>query len=262
MTELCGIVLHPSGHTLSPLLHEEAYRELGLDAVYRVFDVPPGGLETFVRGLQQRRIRQLSVSLPHKEDALGLAESSSEEARRIGAANTLTRTAEGLRADNTDWLGVVRTLEPFGPWRGHQAVVIGAGGAARAVVYALVKLGVQVRVVNRTRERAQRLASELGASLGDLDAPYDLLIHATPVGMDPNPEATPVPTDALRPGALVFDAVYRPLETRLLREARTRGCRTVDGLRMLVHQAREQIRIWSGISPSFDHLYRIARESL
>jgi len=259
---LCGIALHPAGHTLSPVLHAAAYRALGLDAVYEVFDVPPGELPRALAGLRARGLTQLSVSLPHKEAALALADRASAGARAIGAANTLTARGGALEAENTDWIGVQRALEPHGPWRGKRATVLGAGGAARAVVFALRELGASVAVVNRTRARAERLAAELGARVGTLDEPWDLLVNATSVGMSPDAGSTPAPADALRAGALVFDTVYRPLETRLLREARARGCRTQDGLAMLVHQAVEQIRLWSGKTVSAELLRSAALDAL
>ena len=242
----CGIVLHPAGHTLSPAIHAAAYRALGLAADFSVYDVPAAELAKTVRELRAEGMTQLCVSLPHKQEVLALADRVSDHARAIGAANTLTLRAGTLEADNTDWIGVTRTLEPLGPWAGKAATVLGAGGASRAVVYALRRLGLDVRVVNRTRARAQALVSDLGGRIGTLDDPYDLLVNATSVGMAPDVDATPAPIGALARGATVFDTVYRPLETRLLREARARGCRTQDGLDMLVHQAVEQIRLWSG----------------
>ncbi len=262
MSEVCGVLLHPAGHTLSPPMHRAAYAELGLDAVYLPFDVPPRDLPAALAGVRALRFRQLSVSLPHKEAVLAAADRASAEARAIGAANTFTRVGAELVADNTDWIGVQRALEALGPWNGKTALVVGAGGAARAVVFALRALGADVALANRTRARAERVAADLGARVADLDAPYDLLVNATPVGMHPDADATPVAAERLRPGAVVFDTVYRPLETRLLREACARGCRTVDGLGMLVHQAVEQIRIWSGRAPDPRILRRAAEQAL
>jgi len=261
-TAVCGIVLHPAGHTLSPAIHAEAYRELGLDAVYLPFDVPPGQLAAAVAGMRALRLRQLSVSLPHKEAVLELADRVSPAARRIGAANTLTRVDDLVVADNTDWLGVTRTLEAHGPWSGRSATVLGAGGGARAVVYALAELGVEVTVVNRTPERAAQLTHELGGRVGTGDEPWDLLVNATSVGMQPESEATPFPAGQLRPESWVFDTVYRPLETRLLAEAKQRGCRKLDGLGMLVHQAVEQLHLWTGRSPTFQRLRQAAERAL
>jgi shikimate dehydrogenase len=243
-------------------MHRAAYAELGLDAVYLPFDVPPADLAAAVAGARALGFRQLSVSIPHKEAVLALCDRVSEAARAIGAANTLTRVGADLVADNTDWIGVQRALEGLGPWQGKTALVVGAGGAARAVVFALRRLGADVGIANRTRARAERVAADLGARAVDLDAPHELLVNATPVGMHPDAEATPVPAERLRPGVVVFDTVYRPLETRLLREARARGCRTVDGLGMLVHQAVEQIRLWSGRAPDPRTLRRAAEQAL
>ncbi len=262
MTELCAIILHPSGHTLSPLLHRQAYRELGIDAAYVAFDVLPDQLDSAVAGMRSLGIRQLSVSLPHKQAVLALADRVSPESKRIGAANTLTREGDQIAADNTDWVGAMRALEPFGPWRGARATVVGAGGAARAVVYALMELGLEVAIVNRTRTRAERLAADFGARVGSLDEPYDLLVNATSVGMHPDVESLPIPAAALRDGTTVFDIVYRPLQTRLLREAAARGCRVVDGLGMLVQQAGEQVRLWTGRTPDSEQLRRAALEEL
>jgi shikimate dehydrogenase len=259
---LCGIVLHPAGHTLSPVIHAAAYAALGLDASFTVFDVPASRLASVVCELRASGVTQLCVSLPHKQAALALADLASDEARAIGAANTLTLRAGELVAENTDWLGVTRTLEPFGPWAGKSATVLGAGGAARAVVYALGRLGLEVTVVNRSRARAEQLVRELGGRVGTLDQPFDLLVNATSVGMSPDVDATPAPAAALRSEATIFDTVYRPLETRLLREARARGCRTQDGLDMLVHQAVEQIRIWSGRTADPALLRQAALEEL
>ena len=260
--ELCGILLHPAGHTLSPALHRAAYAALGLDAVYLPFDVPAEHLAAAVSGMRALGIRQLSISIPHKQAVLELADEVSEDARRIGAANTLTRSGDRIRADNTDWLGVRRTLEAMGPWQGRRATVLGAGGAARAVVFALLEFGMQGTVSNRTQERGVRLARDLGARAGVQQKTPDLLVNATPVGMDPNPDDTPFPTGRLEPEMTVFDTVYRPLETRLLREARERGCRTQDGLDMLVHQAVEQLKLWSGRSADPDRLRGAAEEAL
>jgi shikimate dehydrogenase len=244
------------------VIHGAAYRALGLDASFRVFDVTSARLGETVRGLRESGLTQLCVSLPHKQAVLALADRVSAEARAIGAANTLTLRGSALEADNTDWIGVTRTLEPLGPWADKRATVLGAGGAARAVVYALRKLGLDVTVVNRTRPRAQALVADLGGRVGTLDDPFDLLVNATSVGMSPDVEGTPAPAERLRSGATVFDTVYRPLETRLLREALARGCRTQDGLDMLVHQAAEQIRLWSGRSADPALLRRAALAAL
>ncbi|MCP4007324.1 MAG: shikimate dehydrogenase [bacterium] len=259
---LCGIILHPAAHTLSPVLHAAAYRELGLSAHYHAFDVPPDSVRDALAGMRALGLRQLSVSIPHKETVLELADRASEEARRIGAANTLTRVGDEIVADNTDWIGVRKTLEPLADWKDKRATVLGAGGAARAVVFALRSLEMHVTVVNRSAERAERVARELGAEVGTLEDPFDLLVNTTPLGMSPDLDSTPAAREVLRPDSTVFDTVYRPLETRLLREAASVGCRVQDGLDMLIHQAVEQVRLWCGRAPDAENLRAAALDVL
>jgi len=231
-------------------MHNAAFRALGLDAVYLAFDVLPEALGAAVAGARALGIRQLAVSLPHKEAVMAHLDEVEETARRIGAVNTLTRSPDGrLVGSNTDWIGAVRALEREVKLDGARAVVLGAGGAARAVVYGLLARGARVTVLNRTPERARALADALGAEgAGPLSAlartPHDVLVNATSLGL--SGDASPVPAEALRPDSLVMDTVYEPERTRLLRDAAARGARTLGGKWMLVHQAAEQLRLWSG----------------
>ena len=248
-TALCGILLHPAGHTRSPAMHGAAYASLGFDAVYLAFDVPPARLEDAMRGARALGVRQLAISLPHKQAVMEHLDEVEPTARRIGAVNTVTRVGDALVGANTDWLGAVRALESELPLRGARAVVLGAGGTARAVVFGLLERGARVCVLNRSPERARLLAEELGAetsgALSDLArAPYDLLVNTTSVGL--REDASPVDAAALRADAVVMDAVYDPERTRLLRDAEARGARTVSGRWMLIHQAAEQVRLLTG----------------
>lgn len=248
-TALCGIVLHPAGHTRSPAMHNAAFRAMGIDARYLAFDVPPARLGAAVAGARALGVRQLAVSIPHKEAVLEHLDDVDATAREIGAVNTVTLRHGRLEGTNTDWLGAVRALERETPLRGRSAVVLGAGGTARAVVFGLVRSGVRVTVLNRTPERAEALARALGAAAhGHLDAlgatPHEVLVNTTRVGL--GSDESPVPAAALRKESVVLDAVYEPAETRLLREARAAGARTVGGKWMLVEQALEQVRLWTG----------------
>ncbi|MEM7408613.1 MAG: shikimate dehydrogenase [Myxococcota bacterium] len=248
-TVLCGIVLHPAGHTRSPAMHNAAYAALGLDAAYLSFDVPPALLEEAIEGVRRHRVRQLSVSIPHKTEVLSWVDDVDETATAIGAANTLVLDGEHLRASNTDWLGVVRALEPVRTLEGARAVVLGAGGTARAATYGLRARGASVRLLNRTVAKAEALARELGAdgagALDELgDAPCDVVVNTTSVGL--GEDRSPVRVEAIPRACVVLDAVYAPERTRLLQDAATRGAQTVSGRWMLVHQAVAQLEAWHG----------------
>jgi shikimate dehydrogenase len=230
-------------------MHNAAYAALGIDAVYLAFDVPPSRLEAAIQGMRGLGLRQLSVSIPHKTRVLELVDEVDATARRIGAANTVVSEDGRLRASNTDWLGAVRALESQRPLDGARAVVLGAGGTARAATWGLLSRGASVTVLNRHPERAEALARELGAQgAGPLDAladtPHDVLVQTTSVGL--GEDASPVPAAAIDADALVLDAVYAPEHTRFLRDAAARGARTVSGRWMLVHQAVAQLEAWAG----------------
>jgi len=230
-------------------MHNAAFRALGVDAVYTAFDVAPSSLGDALAGARALGIRQLAVSLPHKEAVMDHLDEVDETARRIGAVNTVTLHGSRLVGTNTDWLGAVQALESERPLRGASAVVLGAGGTARAVVFGLRQRGATVRVLNRTSAKARNLADDLGADdwgdLGALDErPFDVLVNTTSVGL--GTDESPIPPLRSAAQALVMDAVYQPERTRLLRDAEEAGARTVGGKWMLVHQAAQQILAWTG----------------
>jgi len=257
------VILHPAGHTRSPTLHRAAYAALGIDAVYLAFDVPPARLADAIQGARALGVRQLSISLPHKETVMPLLDAVDETARHIGAVNTVVREGEHLVGYNTDWLGAVQALERERKLSGLRAVVLGAGGAARGVVFGLLRRGARVTVLNRTPARAAELARELGAQAGGSleeigKLAFDVLVNTTSIGL--RSDESPVAADAIPPGSLVMDAVYEPERTRLLRDAETRGARTLSGKWMLVLQAAEQLRLLTGrvapdeaMAAAFDH---------
>jgi shikimate dehydrogenase len=256
-TQLCGVLLHPAGHTRSPAMHNAAFAALDIDAVYVAFDVPPRALPAAVAGARALGVRQLAVSIPHKEAMLALCDEVDATARRIGAVNTVTLRDGRFVGTNTDWIGVVRAIERSSAIAGRDAVVLGAGGAARAAVFGLRERGARVRVLNRTRARAEQLAAELGATAaGTLDElgglHCDLLVNTTSVGL--REDASPVRADAIPATCVVLDAVYDPARTRLLRDAEARGARTIEGKWWLVHQAAEQIRAWTGADAPIDSM--------
>lgn len=265
---LYGLVGHPVGHSLSPVIHGEVFRRLGVDAVYLLWDVDRRQLHQAVEGLRHLA-SGFNVTIPHKERVRAHCDMESNEVCVTGAVNTVVVSEGRLSCFNTDVYGVERCLERL-VHEGFTMLVLGAGGAAKAAILAAVRLGARrVMVSNRTRSRAvmaAALAEMLGARGEVVDWPpppekiaeADVLFNATPLGMEGVGGAPPVDRDALTPGQVVFDAVYRPLETPLIRMARERRARVVDGLCMLIWQALEADRIWLGVEPS-EGLYSAVR---
>lgn len=257
---LAGVMGWPIRHSLSPRLHGYWLEHHGVDGAYLPLAVAPDDLAAALSALPVLGFRGVNLTVPHKERALGLCHEVDDLARRIGAVNTVVVRERELFGSNSDAFGFLENLRQGAPdWRAEAApaVVVGAGGAARAVVVALIDAGApEVRIVNRTRERAAALASALGGSLSvrdwdERDAALrdaGLLVNATTLGMEDQP---PLELDlgALPPDALVTDLVYSPLVTPLLAAAAARGNPLVDGLGMLLHQARPGFEAWFGVRP-------------
>lgn len=247
--QVFGLLGSPVEHSLSPSMHEAAYRELGIDAHYVAFEPDVENLETAVEGARALGIRGLNVTIPFKQDVLDLCEPD-ELARRIGAVNTLDFGGETLTGHNTDAIGVRLALSHHGVALSGRAVVVGAGGAGRATAFALAETGMAVDIANRTAERAHELAADIGSASGHrLDAlnellvGADVLVNATSVGM--KRDESPVPRTALHADLAVLDAVYSPVDTRLLREADSVGATTVDGVWMLLYQGVAAFEHWT-----------------
>jgi shikimate dehydrogenase len=252
-----AVIGDPVAHSASPRLFALLGRSLGLSFQYSAECVTASALPDFLDRVRQGAYQGLSVTLPHKEAALRLAETASATARAIGAANTLSLRAAGrLEADNTDGLGLVGALASHGvSLTGARVLVLGAGGAARAAAQATRAAGARALwISNRSPARAEALAAEFSgvavpltsSSLQPVLAEAEVLLHATSAGLcAPSETALPL-SCVLHRGLTVLDMVYQPLETALLRTARTSGARTVDGLWMLIHQAVEQLRLWTG----------------
>jgi shikimate dehydrogenase len=244
-----GVCGWPVAHSLSPEMHNAALAEAGLESWrYLRLPLPPDRFEETVRALPARGFRGVNVTIPHKEAALALADGASPAARAIGAANTLTFEDDGsIHADNTDAPGLLEAL-PVDP-AGKVALVLGAGGAARAAVHALVQAGAQVWVWNRTPERAQALAEALGAQAVSRSMQAEIVINATSVGLhDPSGtfKALPLTADDVGAGSCVVDMVYRPGGTALIQTVQEWGARTVDGLEILIAQGAASFERWTG----------------
>ncbi|MGQ9921725.1 MAG: shikimate dehydrogenase, partial [Desulfobacca sp.] len=231
-TTIYGILGQPVAHSLSPAMHNAAFAAQGLDAVYVAF--PVADLAQAVAGLRGLGIAGVSVTIPFKEAIIPLLDEVDDNARTIGAVNTVVKREGRLWGTNTDWLGALAALQDQVDLAGQQVLVLGAGGAGRAIVYAVRQAGAQVWVADAQLDRAQTLAREFGVTAvpwGEVvQVAAAILINATPVGMAPHAADSPYPAAPLANLQVVMDIVYKPLQTRLLREAAMRGCRTIDGL--------------------------------
>lgn len=253
-TDVYGVIADPVGHSLSPQIHNAAFAALGLDAVYLPLWVE-GDAARFVPAMREFDFAGYSVTIPHKQSVMAAMDEIEPLARRIGAINTVQRRGDGsLFGTNTDWTAGMASIEAVvgeGGLAGKRALVLGAGGVGRAMAFGLAQRGAEVMLSDVDTERAEALASETGAvvlpsKIENCRVRIDLLLNCTPVGMHPETDASPVPASMLTEDLVVYDAVYNPAETRLLREARAAGGRTVRGLDHFLRQAVEQFELWTG----------------
>ncbi|MGX9356011.1 shikimate dehydrogenase [Roseobacteraceae bacterium S113] len=267
---LAAVIGHPISHSKSPVLHGHWLKTHGIAGHYIPVDIAPDQLETIIKMMPQMGFVGANVTIPYKEAVLNVADLITDRATLIGAANTLIFRKDGkIHADNTDGYGFVQNLRQGAPnWvpREGSALVLGAGGAARAVIASLLDVGVpQLVLSNRTRIKAERLKSDFGNRVTVVDwiqaanhvEEANLIVNTTSLGMVNHPELR-LPLDGLRPGQTVTDLVYAPLKTRLLAEAESAGCTTVDGLGMLLHQAVPAFERWFGVRPDVDDALRQA----
>lgn len=255
---LYGVVARPSGHSVSPAMHNAAFRAAGVDAVYVPFEAADA--DDFLAFAAAMNVRGASITLPFKVDLLPRV-AADDLARRVGAVNTLVRDgAGGWIGTNTDVAGLLAPLDGRLALDGARAAILGAGGAARGAAIALADAGARVVLHARRVDAARDAANQLGvryAAMPPEPGSWDLLVNATSAGMEPRVEETPWP-DARFDGRLVYDLVYNPQETRLLREARASGCETLGGLEMLVAQASKQFTHWTGQTPEPGVMHRAA----
>lgn len=243
---ICAVIGYPVSHSRSPALFNGLFSSYHLPYHYIRMEYPT--VKDLIEFARTHDFRGLSVTIPFKSDVIPYLDEIDPTALTIGAVNTVVRCGGRNYGYNTDWLGIRRPLLHL---KGAKAAIIGAGGAAAAAVYACLDLEMQVTILNRTPERGADLARRFGCRSAPLSSfaagGADLVINATPVGMHPDIH-TPIPLDLLIPGMTVFDLVYTPPDTPLLRGARERGCTTISGVEMFIHQAREQFSLFTGIS--------------
>ncbi len=278
-TKICGVIGDPIEHTMSPVMHNAAFKKLGLDYIYIPFRVRAEELAQAVEGIRALNIRGLNVTIPHKVAILSMLDGLDPVAEKIGAVNTIVNNDGNLRGYNTDASGFLRALLEQGVEpEGKHIVILGAGGASRAISYILAERGAHLTILNRQLELdwAEALAElisedfemevrvlELGfENLAAALAGADILINATSVGMSPNSEETPVPAQLLKPELVVFDIVYNPIRTRLLKEAEAAGARTIVGVDMLAWQGALAFEKWTEQPAPFDLMRKKAIKAL
>jgi 3-dehydroquinate dehydratase / shikimate dehydrogenase len=274
-TRVFGVIGDPISHSLSPLIHHAAFQHLGINALYLPFRVPRGELLAFLKSFRDVPVEGYSVTLPHKEAAAKIAQEKDEYVTAMGSANTLMATATGFRAINTDAQAALDSLRAHLPTGAdgqpvtlgsRTVLLLGAGGVARAIAHVLHKEHVPITISNRTAARGEKLAAEIGCRFVEWGARHsvlcDTIINCTPVGMHPNLDETPFHPNVLKPGLLVFDTIYTPETTMLIREARSRGCHTLTGVDMFVRQAGLQFELFVGQPAPLELMATKVRDAL
>ncbi|MCA8998069.1 MAG: shikimate dehydrogenase, partial [Planctomycetaceae bacterium] len=272
-TAVFGVVGDPIGHSWSPLLHNAAFRKLGLNAVYLPMRIPPEEFEDGLRAYEKLGARGYSVTIPHKEAALKFANVADEASRQIGAANTLFKDSENRWcAANTDYDAALAAIQlgleskEETSLNGQRVLLLGAGGVARAIGLGCAREGAAVTVTNRTKDRGAKLAEELRchfvtwANRGAVQS--DILVNCTPMGMSPNMNASPYEEHWFRETMVVFDTIYNPENTLFLKQARERGCHCVSGLEMFVRQAAAQFKYFTNQEPPLDDMRTVLRRGI
>lgn len=255
---------NPVSHSLSPLMHRTAFKAMDLKACYHAFLIHD--IAGALKGIRSLSIGGASVTIPFKEAIIPYLDWIDDDAKCIGAVNTVLNRDGSLLGFNTDARGFLNALAGVANVAKKKVIVLGAGGAARAVVYALMQQGADVTVTNRTGERGERLAREFSASFLSWEereaAEAQILVNTTPIGMYPRTEESPVDDKSMKRFELVVDIVYNPWETKLLKAAKKKGVKTIHGAEMFVQQGAEQIRIWTGLEPPVEVMRKAVKEAL
>ena len=268
-TKLYGIIGNPVSHSMSPAIHNASFKEKGLNNVYVPLKI--ANIDTFMKECRKIDFHGFSVTIPHKESVLPFLDDLDHTSRKIGAINTIVNQNGKLTGYNTDCMAAVMGLEcsmkeTNETLNNKKIAIIGAGGAARAIAFGLKEKGCDITIYNRTIERAEKLSHDVKCKFESFKEIHkidsDILINTTSIGMFPNVDQTPVPKNILKEGMIVFDAVYNPIETRLLRDAKGKGCHTINGLSMFISQAAEQFRFWTNTDPPVELMSNVVKEML
>lgn len=267
MSRSYGIIGWPLGHTMSPTLHNWGFGQLGIDATYEAWPLEPDALPDFMDRFRTAPISGASVTIPHKQAVIPFLDRLTPRAEAVGAVNTLYWDGDDLCGENTDVIGVIAPLGEL-PETPSSALVLGAGGAARAAIAGFRELGIfRTAVSNRTRAKAQALADEFSIDCipweERMDEAWGLVCNTTPLGMSGElADRTPWDANHMSPDMVAYDIVYNPLETRFLAEAKQAGCKTISGLEMFLHQGLAQFRLWTGLDMDEDGARRLLLTAL
>lgn len=265
--KICLSIGYPIKHSRSPSIHNAGLQKLGIDNqfTYLRAEVEPKNLKMAIDGVRGLGIRGVSVTMPHKQEVMKYLDKVEKEAKKIGAVNTIVNNNGRLIGYNTDWIGAMTALEKKTNIKGERVAVIGAGGAARAIIYGLKKKGAIVKIFNRSQGKVKKLAQEFGCEYGGLDtleqvSKMDIIINATSVGM--NEAISPIDKKFLNEKQIVFDVVYSPKETRLIKDAKEKGAQVILGYEMLLYQGVEQFKLYTGFEAPVDAMRQVLVKSL
>jgi len=269
-TKICAIIGKPLGHSLSAKVHNPAFKEKKLDFIFLALEIDSGQVKKLTDAMRAMKLfRGLAITMPHKLEAMKCVDKLDETAKKIGAINTIVNENGKLLGYNTDYYGAMVALKEATPVKGKKAVLVGAGGAARAIAFGLKDEGAQeVVILNRTIEKAKALAKEADCRAGSLNEmekalkEADILVQSTSIGLSPNENKSIVPKEFLKKDLVVFDVVHKPLKTRLLREAEAIGCKTVPGYKMFLHQGARQFELWTGKKAPLEFMEKTVVEAL
>lgn len=261
-TQLIVLIGNPVSHSMSPLMHNVAFKQLGLNYCYLCCQVFENQVEAAVNGLRALNIKGANVTVPHKQAVIPFLDEVDETANIIGSVNTIINKNGKLSGTNTDWIGATDSLEEHIPIHGKTIIVVGAGGSSRAIIYGIKKRGGKVIVLNRTLSKAEELGKLFQCDFGTLadidNIQGDILINTTSVGMTPNHQQSIVTEKQLAKFQCVFDIVYNPLETQLLKLGKKLNLKVVPGLKMLIYQGAGAFKLWTGQQPDTELMYQTA----
>ncbi|MBF0225966.1 MAG: shikimate dehydrogenase [Desulfobacterales bacterium] len=263
-TSLFCVIGDPVSHSLSPIMHNAAFEHLNINAVYLAFNVK--NVDSAISGIRDLGIKGTSVTIPHKVKVMNFLDKIDDTALKIGAVNTIVNQDGKLLGFNTDCLGAVKALMNKTPIKNKKVVLLGAGGAARAIGFGILNEGGNLSILNILEDEGQSLAKSLGVNYYHLSeykkVDYEILINTTPVGMFPDVDKSPIPKDGIIKGSVIMDIIYNPLKTKLLHDAEAEGCLTIDGTNMFVYQGAIQFEMWTHQKAPIDIMKKTVIEEL